>query len=153
LKVTEVIEAWGHVNIMSTHRTTFEITRESFVTKRGDCVVAVSATKSAGTLHPRFKEAAKKSKAKIVITIEADGVKETVEAKGSPRLTFTHPTDLVVRKSDYACRRTVAIRANKAAKDLPRKLIMKLQNPDQKIKIVLKVEVNNEPLRLQQPAN
>lgn len=140
MKVTEVIEALGHKNVRSTNKTTFEITKEPFLTKRGDCILAVSATKGALDLHTKFRETARNQNVRITITIEADGEKEVVEAWGSPRLTFTHPTDLVVRKSDYVCGRTLAIRADKAAIDLSRRLIEKLRNPKQKVKVTLTAE-------------
>jgi len=140
MKVTEVVEAWGHQNVRSTNKTTFEITKESSLTKRGDCILAVSATKSAADLHTKFRETAQNQNARITITIEADGEREVVEARGSPHLTLTHPTDLVVRKSDYVCGRTLAIRADKAAVDLSRRLVEKLQNPRQKVKITLTAE-------------
>jgi len=72
-----------------------------------------------------------------MITIEAGGEVETVNALGSPQLMFTHPTDLVVRKSDYVCGRTLAIKADKAARDLSRRLVEKLRNPNQKVKIII----------------
>ena len=140
MKITEVIDARGHENIQSTHETTFEITKEIVLTKRGDCIIAVSATKGAADLHPNFKEAAKRSGTQITITVEVGGVKEVVKARGSPRLLFTHPTDLVVRKSDYVCGRTIAIRADRAAKELSRKLVEKLRDPFQKVRITLTVE-------------
>jgi len=140
LRITEVINAHGHENVQSTHRTTFEITKETTLTKRGDCIVAVGAAKGAADLNPRFKEVAKKKSAKITITIEASEVKEVVRARGSPGLSFTHLTDLVVRKSGYVCGRTVAVRADKAASDLSRKLIEKMRDPLQEIKITLTVE-------------
>jgi len=135
-----VIFACGHENIQATHKTTFEITKEQTLTKRGDCIIAVGATKGAADLPPSFKEATRKRGAQITITIEAGELKEIIRARGSPRLLFTHPTDLVARKSDYVCSRTVAIRANKAASDLSRKIVEKLRNPDQKITITLTVK-------------
>jgi len=91
-------------------------------------------------LRTEFIEAARNQNARIIVIIEADGEKEVVEAWGSPRLTFTHPTDLVVRKSDYVCGRTLAIRAEKAANDLSRRLVEKLRNPKQKVKVTLTAE-------------
>jgi len=152
MKITEVIHARGHENIQATHKTTFEITREKALTKRGDCVVAVDATKGAVGLYPRFKEAAKKEGARIAITIEAGGLKEVVNAKGSPRLLFLHPTDLVVRKSDYVCGRTIAIRADKAAIDISRKIVEKLRDPYQRVRITLTVEDVSEFRRPPPPA-
>lgn len=137
MKITETVDACGHENIRSTHTTTFEITKESTLTKRGDCVIGVGATKGAKDLSSEFKEAMRRQDAHITITIEAN---EVVKARGSPQLLFTHPTDMVVRKSNYICGRTIAIKANKAARDISRKLIEKIQNPNQKIKITLTVE-------------
>jgi len=140
LKATELISAHGHRNVQSTNKTTFEITRENHLTKRGDCVIAVGATKGATDLNPRFKTVARNQSARITIKIEVDREEEIVTAWGNPRLSFTHPTDLVVRKSDYVCGRTLAIRADKAARDLSRKLVEKLRNPNQKVKITLTAE-------------
>ncbi len=100
----------------------------------------MNATKGAIDLNSKFKEIARKENAKITVTIEADGVREVVRARGNPRLSFTHPTDLVIRKSGYVCGRTVAVRADKAASDLSRKLVEKMQSSRQKIEITLTVE-------------
>jgi len=140
LRIVEVVYARGHENVLSTHKTTLEITKEGMLTRRGDCVIAVCATKGAEDLSPRFKEAAGREGAKITVMIEADGVTEVVRARGDSRLSFTHPTDLVVRRSGYVCGRTVAVGADKAAWDLSRRLVEKMQNPHQKIKITLTVE-------------
>jgi len=140
MKAIELISAHGHRNVQSTNKTTFEITKENHLTKRGDCIIAVGATKGAADLSQRFKAVARSQGARITIKIEVDGEEETITAWGNPRLLFTHPTDLVVRKSDYVCGRTLAIRANKAACDLSRKLVEKLRNPNQNVKIALTTE-------------
>jgi len=138
--VITIIFARGHKNIKATHRTTFEITKESTLTKRGDCIIAIGAAKGAVDLPLGFKKAARSEGAQMTITIEAGELREVVRARGSPRLLFTHPTDLVVRKSNYVCGRTLAIRADKAASDLSRKLIEKIRDSNQKIRITLAVE-------------
>lgn len=140
MKITEIVDAYGHENIRATHKTTFEITKESTLTKRGDCVIAVGATKGSKDLSSEFKEAMKRQDAQITITVEASEIREVVKARGSLQLLFTHPTDMVVRKSNYICGRTIAIKANKAARDISRKLIEKIQNSDQKIRITLTVD-------------
>jgi len=140
MRATEIINARGHENIQSSNRTTFEITKGTFLTKRGDCIIAVGASKGAADLNPKFKEAAGKESARMTITIEADDEVEIVNALGGRQLSFAHLTDLVVRKSDYVCSRTLAIRADKAAKDLSRKLVERLRNSDQRVKITLTVE-------------
>ena len=140
VRIIEKIEAYGHENVRSTHPTTFEITKEKKLTKRGDCIVAVGATKGARDLSLEFKEAAKREDTKITVAVEAGGVRETVRAAGSPQLLLTHPTDLVIRKSDYACDRTVAMRASKAARNFSRNLVEKLKNPSQEVTITLTAE-------------
>jgi len=138
--VTVAIFARGHDNVQATHKTTFEITKEAILTKGGDCVIAVEATKGAADLPLEFKKAARKKGAKITIAIESGELKEMARAKGSPRLLFTHPADLVVRKSDYVCGRTLAIKADKAASDLSRIIVEKLKDPSKRIKITLTAE-------------
>jgi len=137
--VITVIFARGHENIQATHKTTFEITKGPALTKSGDCIIAMEATKGAADLPLEFKKAARKKGAQIIMTIEAGELREVVRSRGSPRLLFTHPTDLVVRKSGYVCGRTLAIRADKVASDLSRKLVEKIKDPSQRIRITLAV--------------
>ena len=139
LKASETIHAYGHKNVTSRNRMTLEVTKETHLTKRGDCIIALAADKGAKDLSPEFKKLAQNEKAKITITIEAEGQVEVVNAYGSPQLSFTHPTDLVVRKSGYTCNRTLAVRADKAAKDFSRRLIERLQNPRQEVRVTLTV--------------
>lgn len=138
--VTVVFSARGHENIEATHKTTFEVTKETTLTKQGDCIIAVEASKAAADLPFEFKEAARKEGAQITVTIEAGELREVVKAKGSPQLQFMHPTDLVVRKSGYVCGRTLAIGADKAASDFSRELVEKLKDPSQEITVTLAVE-------------
>ena len=138
--VTVTFSAHGHKNIRATHKTTLEFTKEEHLSKRGDCIVAVGSTMAAGDLPVEFKKTAATENSQITVIIEVDNLKETVKAKGSPQLTFTHPTDLVVRKSSYICGRTLAIEADKASIDFSRELITKLKDPNQKAKITLITE-------------
>jgi len=138
--VTVVFSAHGHKNVQSTHKTTFEITKEATLTNQGDCIIAVKSTRAAADLPVEFKEAARKEEARITITIEAGELMEIVNAKGSPQLQFTHATDLVVRKSSYVCGRTLAINADKAAIDFSRRLVEKLKDPNQEVKVTLAVD-------------
>jgi hypothetical protein len=141
MTTTETIIAYGHKNIQATHKSTLEITKEVELSKRGDCIIAVSANKTMADLGSEFKEKLRKENAKITMLIEAGNIVEVVNAFGSARLILTHPTDIIVRKSNYICSRTLAIQADKAACDLSRKLVKTLKNPKQKVKITLTVKV------------
>ncbi|TRO53136.1 DUF371 domain-containing protein [Candidatus Bathyarchaeota archaeon] len=135
----EVVFGYGHKNIKATHKTTLEFTKDLGLSKKGDCIVVVFANKALADLADEFKDELRKPQAKLTITIEADGIIEHVYARGSPHLILTHLTDMVVRKSDYVCSRTLAVHADKAAQDLSRDLVEKLKNPEKRVKITLEV--------------
>jgi len=141
MEEAEIIFAYGHKNIQATHKSTLEITKEVELSRKGDCIIAVSADKALADLSPKFKEKMRNENTKITVLIEAGDAVELVNAFGSPRLILTHPTDMVMRKSNYICGRTLAIQADKAACDLSRKLVEKLKNPKQEVKIALTVRV------------
>ncbi|MBX5327811.1 MAG: DUF371 domain-containing protein [Candidatus Bathyarchaeota archaeon] len=139
MKFTETIIACGHENIQATHATTFEVTKEKKLSRKGDCIIAVSANKALADLSSEFKKRLRQDNAKLTILIEAGDIADAVTAFGNSKLILTHPTDIVVRKSSYICNRTLAIQADKAACDLSLKLVEKLKNPKQKVKITLKL--------------
>jgi hypothetical protein len=49
---------------------------------------------------------------------------------GDPNLELTDSAEIVFRRSDYLSPRTIALRCNAAANDLPRGMISHLQNPN-----------------------
>jgi hypothetical protein len=61
---------------------------------------------------------------------------------GDPRLTLTHPHDIVIRKSDYVSDRTLAVKANAAAKDIPRGMVRILRDPNVTGHLEIMVEEN-----------
>ncbi len=136
-EIRETIFGFGHENIQATHRATLEFTKDTHVSRNGDCVLVVSTDKALTDLSSEFKEALRKPEAKLTIIIEADEVSEQVRAQGSSHLILVHPREMVIRKSDYVSDRTLAVHADKAAKDLSRELVAKLKNPRQKVKITL----------------
>lgn len=121
-------------------------TKEEDLSETGDCIVAVAADKAVANLSPQFKDALRKPNAKLTITFKVDGLHEQIIAFGSPKLILTHPTDMVIRKSNYICSRTLAIHADKAAIDLSRELVQKLKRAKQKVKITLSVSVETSRL-------
>ena len=136
----EQIEAYGHENIQAIHPSTLMFTKEKHLSNTGDCIIGVAANKAGVDLDQKFKDALRKSNAKLTIIIEAGGLTEQIVAFGSPELTLTHQTDIVIRKSDYISDRTLAIHADKSSNDLPRLMVEKLKNPNQKISITLIID-------------
>lgn len=136
----EIIKARGHRNITAKHRTTLEFTKDREVTKRGDCIVAVKASKGLKDFSEEFKKKAKNSKAIIKCVIKCQDLEEIITGRGHENLSFEHPNDIVIRKSDFICPRTLMIRADKAAKDLDRRLIDMLKNEKQEVLIKIFVK-------------
>ena len=139
--VTEVIFGFGNENVQATHHSTVEFTKDTHLSRNGDCIIIVSADKGLVDLSAEFKAALKKTNSKLTIRIEAGNISDEIHAFGFSQLTLTHPQEMVIRKSDYASDRTLGIHADKAAKDLSRELAKKLKNPKQQAKITLTVQV------------
>jgi uncharacterized protein len=132
--------AFGHENIQAIHPTTLMFTKEKHLSNTGDCIVAVAADKALADLTQTFKDHLRKPNAALSIVIEAGDLYEKINASGSPKLILSHPTDIVIRKSNYVSDRTLAIDADKSSNELSRELIAKLKNPKQKINITLIVQ-------------
>ena len=92
----------GHRNVTSHHKSTFEITKDEEIGPTADCIVGVD--------------------------MDTENGHDEITGFGHEDLTLTHPTDIVIRKSDYVCSRTLMIGADKAAKDLDGDLIDDLKN-------------------------
>lgn len=133
----DYIKAHGHSNIKATHKTTLEITTEDYLTPRGDCIIAVKADKAAIHLKPKLRSLLKKDGTILIVQLQTKDAEDTVLAQGSKNLTLLSPTSIVIRKSTYIDDRTIAIKANKAARDINRKLINYLKNGQQIINIRL----------------
>jgi hypothetical protein len=138
-EISEVVVGYGHVNIQATHKTTLEFTKDTQLSKQGDCIIAVAADKALADLSPQFKVGLRQPNAKVTLLIQAGGVQAQVQAHGTQQLILSHPKDAVLRKSNYICSRTLAVHADKAANDLPRTLVEELKKPQQKVKITLTV--------------
>jgi hypothetical protein len=134
----ERVTAWGHGNVLSLHETTIEVTMEAHLSKRGDCIIGVSADAGLLDMSDDFKESARDENTKIKVSFIVGDVKETVLGKGHPGLSFTHKTDMVIRKSDFICDRTLMIHADKSSAELDRKLINLLKDKNQKL--VMEIE-------------
>lgn len=129
------VTAYGHANIQATHSSTFEITMESHLSRKGDCIIGTNASHSALHLKSQFDDAIRHPNTKIFTYLSVGTITDQIQGSGSPHLTLSSPTSLVWRTSEYVDARTIAIRCNKAAKDLNRHLIKSLQNPKTKLQV------------------
>ena len=130
----------GHVNILSLHKKTIEITKDSQLTINGDCIIGIRSNLACLDLPENFKKKIKNPNTEIVFTIVADEYSFSIHGKGSEKLTLKHPNDIVLRKSAFTCSRTIAIKCDKASDDIPRKMVKKLQNPKTTGKLVIEIK-------------
>jgi hypothetical protein len=121
----DVFLARGHVNITATNRRTLEITKDPYVTRRGDCIVACCAEKAAGELKRDVLQALA-SRGVVLVVIEAGDVQDVVTGE-TPGIMPTSRWRMVVRRSRYLDDSTVAIAADKAAADLDKSLVERLR--------------------------
>ncbi|MDA4115454.1 MAG: DUF371 domain-containing protein [Thaumarchaeota archaeon] len=127
--VTEEVTFVGHAMVKATHGRTIEITTEEHLTPRGDCIIGVGASKGISELSPAMKKALRSDEARVRFTIVAPGGEFSFVARGSKDLSFESPTDMVIRKSTFVCGRTLAIRAESSASEVPRSLVGTLKSP------------------------
>ena len=130
----------GHNNILSLHKKTVEITKDSHLTVNGDCIIGVNANIACLDLPEKFKKRVQNSKSDIIFTIKVEPYSFTIHGKGSEKLTLKHKNDIVLRKSAFVCSRTLAINCDMASDDIPRTMIKKLQNPNVVGKMVIEVK-------------
>ena len=131
---------YGHKNIRSNHTRTIEITKESHLTPRGDCIVGVNANGSCSDLPLSIKNKLRDPQSKVVISIFVKDRKFVVRGKGHPRLILSHGEDIVIRKSNFICPRTLAISCDRASDLLPRDMVTMLQDPNTQGKFVISVD-------------
>jgi hypothetical protein len=122
------IKTKGHKNVLSKHKSTFEITKDPNLTPKGDCIIGVNMDKSLLDFSKEFKDKIANSNTKIKISLDTLNAHDEIIGFGSEELTLTHPTDIVCRKSSFTCNRTLMINSNKAAIDLNKDLIEDLKN-------------------------
>jgi len=130
----------GHKNILSLHKKTIEITKESKLTISGDCIIGIGADLSCKDLPEKFKKKVQNSDSEIIFTIKAGDYSFSVHGNGSKKLTLKHPNDIVLRKSAFTCSRTIAINCDKASDDIPRSMIKVLQNPKITGKMIIEIK-------------
>ena len=135
----EEIPFRGHSMVRATHERTIEITREEHLTLRGDCIIGVGAAKGVAQLSPSVRRALRSDGARVRFTIMTSGGDFSFAARGSKDLSFESQTDLVIRRSSFVCGRTVAIRAESSANEIPRDVVEALKSPEEAG--VLRIEV------------
>lgn len=124
--------AKGHPNILATHKSTLEITKDADISEKGDCIIAVAADFS----FDEIKEIINSCKdGKIKLTITVAGITEAVVANANRDFCSNH--EIVFRTGSFLSERTLGTRADKAAAGLSRELAEKLRSSGSHVSVTI----------------
>lgn len=133
-----VFYAKGHPNVTSMHKSTFEVTMDKEIGIKADCIIGVSSRTKLEDLPDDLREAIKNENTIIKVQLVTENGYDEIKGYGHHELTLDHPTDMVCRKSEFKCSRTLMIKADKAAVDLNTELINDLkEGKELKVKIII----------------
>ncbi|MFW6310762.1 MAG: DUF371 domain-containing protein [Nanoarchaeota archaeon] len=136
MKLLDTIEATGHKNVLCNHTSTIELTKEGNLTRKGDCILGVNATKACIDLNKKLVEAIHNQE-KIIVQISCGELYDSFYGYGNERLQLSDINEIVFRTSNYICGRTILINCSKSAADLNRDLIKRLRNKRNKLQVNL----------------
>jgi uncharacterized protein len=138
--VQDEVIFYGHPNVQSLHARTIEITKDEHLTMRGDCIIGVQANKACVDLDRALKRRLKSNTAIVRIELMVRTESFLITGMGDQRLNLLNPHDIVIRKTNFVCPRTMSVRCDKASLDIPRKMVKMLQDRDTKAIFRITVE-------------
>jgi hypothetical protein len=123
----DVVAFRGHRNVRAEHPTTLEVTKDEFLTPRGDCIVGVASNKGASEIDNCVKEVLRGGGRLLAVLVVENGLFDYIAAEGSDSMTFSDDRRIIIRRSTYVDGSTVGIKASKAAKDIRRDIVESLK--------------------------
>ena len=138
LTIIERVHAWGHENILCTHNSTLEITKDKNMSKKGDCIIGVNASKACNDLSTNLKTLINDGK-KFKVILKVDDIQDYFYGFGNNKLRLLDKNDMVFRKSNFICDRTVLIYCSKSSAEIDSDLTRTLRNPKVKLSVIFKV--------------
>jgi uncharacterized protein len=130
--VQDDVTFYGHPNIRSLHTKTIEITKDEHLTPRGDCIIGVKANKACANFDEIFKHRLKSKSSVVRIEVIVGDKSLLITGRGDERLSMLNAHDIVIRKTNFVCPRTMCVLCDKASSDVPRKLVEMLQEQETK---------------------
>jgi len=115
---------YGHRNILGTHKTTLEFTKDKELTKNGNCIIGIGADFELNDIRK---------------LLEFDNIRiKIIEVNKN----FSDNHEIVVRMGEYDSGRTLGVRADKASIQLKREIMEKMKDPKQKM--IVEIEGYNQ---------
>jgi uncharacterized protein len=130
--VQDEVTFYGHPNVRSLHSKSIEITKDGYLTPKGDCIIGIKANKGCTDLEESIRRGLKSSSAIVKIEVIVGDESFNIKGRGDERLTMLNPQDIVIRRTNFVCPRTMSVLCDKASSDMPRELVRLLQHQEQK---------------------
>jgi hypothetical protein len=130
--VQDEVTFYGHPNVRSLHSKSIEITKDGYLTPKGDCIIGIKADKACTDLEESIRRGLKSSSAIVKIEVIVGDESFNIKGRGDERLTMLNPQDIVIRRTNFVCPRTMSVLCDKASSDMPRELVRLLQHQEQK---------------------
>jgi hypothetical protein len=137
--ISEEVLFTGHSNVQSLHSRTIEITKDTELTLRGDCIIGVNANKSCKDLSDKIKEKIKKNNSYTEIELIVEPFNFLIKGSGHNELLLTNSKDIVLRKSKFICDRTLSIKCDYSSLEIPREIVKALKYSSKKGIMLIKV--------------
>ena len=115
----------GHENVLCQHKNTLEFTKDSNLTKRGDCILGINSNFKLKDVKYLLKYP--------YLKIEFEGI--TIIGKTNKSFSSNH--EIVLRKSNFTSERTLLTEVNVIASKIPRKIVKKFQSKTYKSEVLI----------------
>ena len=143
MTLLDTINVIGHPLIQCTHTTTIELTKDSYLTENGTCILGIEASKACYDLSPTLKKKIIDGE-KIKVTIKVGDNIDFFYGFGNQNLSLLDKKDIVFRKSDFICDRTILIRCSKSSSEINRNIVNELTNSTERFSIIFETNDVNE---------
>ena len=130
--VQDEVTFYGHPNVRSLHSKSIEITKDGYLTPKGDCIIGIKANKACTDLEESIRRGLKSNSAIVKIEVIVDDESFIIKGRGDERLTMLNPHDIVIRRTNFVCPRTMSVLCDKASSDMSREVVRLLQHQEQK---------------------
>ncbi|MDD9812905.1 MAG: DUF371 domain-containing protein [Thaumarchaeota archaeon] len=130
---------FGHESVRALHERTIEVTRGGDLTPAGDCVIGVGASCACAGLPEALKARLRDAGAAVAVEITVGGMSFGLRGRGDPALALSDARDIVLRRSAYACPRTLAVECDAASDSVPREMVRALREPGARARLSIEV--------------
>ncbi|MCY3411267.1 MAG: DUF371 domain-containing protein [Candidatus Heimdallarchaeota archaeon] len=134
-----IIDVEGHPDLLGTHKSTWQITKDKYLTSKGDCIIGIKSSHGASDLPNSLKNHLKQNGQILVSIIQDKKLIISGKYLGNLNMSCTHDHDIVFRRSGFIDDRTVGILGSLTAKDFPRDFILRNKTEIRRFQVLIEM--------------